>query len=400
MPRKGENIFKRKDGRWEGRYIKARNGNKAIYGYVFGKSYLEVKQKKSEAISQIDHEKNQVKKQTQAKSPTLENIALQWLEELKPIHKKSTIVKYMGQLKNYIIPAFGNLKLKEISNKNIISFSRKLLTEEQQGRKLAPKTVSDIISRMKSIRRFALLRGYEVNYIPNVVEIPLRQRQIRILTFAEENKILRYLKNHFDLTALGILLSLFTGLRIGELCALKWSDFSFDDKEFYVQRTMQRLHNLDEDSERKTTIEIGEPKSPSSIRKIPIPDELLNFLKNAYVAVSADTCLRRQRQEDAYVLSGLKNKFVEPRTMENRFKSVLKKCGVEKINFHALRHTFATRCVELGFDIKSLSEILGHANVNITLNRYVHPNMKLKHANMNKLNSFICSQNSYFGDAE
>ena len=78
--------------------------------------------------------------------------------------------------------------------------------------------------------------------------------------------------------------------------------------------------------------------------------------------------------------------------MENRFKSILKKCGVEKINFHALRHTFATKCVELGFDVKSLSEILGHANVNITLNRYVHPSMKLKHANMNKLNRFICSQ--------
>ena len=387
MPRKGENIFKRKDGRWEGRYIRERDGNKAVYGYVFGKSYLEVKQKKSEAISRIDHEKNQVKKQIQAKSPIFENIAFQWLEALKPIRKKSTIVKYMGQLKNYIIPAFGNLKLNEISNENIISFSRKLLTEEQQGRKLSPKTVSDIISRMKSIRRFALLRGYEVNYIPNVVEIPLRQRQIRILTFVEENKILRYLKNHFDFTALGILLSLFTGLRIGELCALKWSDFSFEDKEFYVRRTMQRLHNLDDDSKRKTSIEIDEPKSQSSIRKIPIPDELLTYLKNAYVA-------------DAYVLSGSKNKFVEPRTMENRFKSVLKKCGVEKINFHALRHTFATRCVELGFDVKSLSEILGHANVNITLNRYVHPSMKLKHANMNKLNSFICSQNSYFGDAE
>ena len=376
MPRKGRNIFKREDGRFESCQIKVHKG------------------KKAEAVSQLDTVQSQLKKQKRAKSPNFENIARQWLEELKPIRKKSTIVKYMSQLKNYIIPAFGNFNLNDISNEDIISFCNKLLTEGRNGQKLSPKTVSDIFSRMKSIRRFALLRGYEVNYIPNVVEIPLRQRQIRILTIFEENKILRYLKSHFDLTALGILLSLFTGLRIGELCALKWRDFSFEDKEFYVQRTMQRLHNLDDDTERKTTIEIGEPKSQSSIRKIPIPDELLNFLKNAYVAVSAD------RQEDAYVLSGLKNKFVEPRTMENRFKSVLKKCGVEKINFHALRHTFATKCVELGFDIKSLSEILGHANVNITLNRYVHPSMKLKHANMNKLNSFICSQNSYFGDAE
>ena len=380
MPRKGENIFKRQDGRWEGRYIKARNGGKAVYGYVFGKSYSEVKKKKSEAISRIDHEKDESQKSEQAKSPIFERVARKWLEELKPVRKLSTIVKYESQLKNYIIPVFGNLVLDNITNENIISFSNKLLTEGRNGQKLAPKTVSDIFSRMKSIRRFALLRGYEVNYVPNAVKIPLRQRKIRILTSIEENKLLRYLKKHFDLTALGILLSLFTGIRIGELCALKWSDFSFSDKEFQVKRTMQRLHNLNENTARKTFIEIGEPKSPSSLRKIPIPAELMKYLKSAYV-------------EGAYVLSGSRDKFVEPRTMENRFKSVLRKCGVQRINFHVLRHSFATKCVELGFDIKSLSEILGHANVNITLNRYVHPSMKLKHANMNKLNSFICGKN-------
>ena len=220
MPRKGENIFKRKDGRWEGRYIKARDGNKAVYGYVFGKTYSEVKKKKSEALSRVDSDKTQVKKSERSESPRFERVAYEWIEELKPIRKKSTIVKYMSQLKNYIIPAFGKFNLSDISNENIVSFSKKLLTEGRSGQKLSPKTVSDILSRMKSIRRFALLHGYEVNYIPNAVEIPLRQGQIKILTVVEENKLLRYLKNHFDLTALGILLSLFTGLRIGELCAL------------------------------------------------------------------------------------------------------------------------------------------------------------------------------------
>ena len=379
MPRKGENIFKRKDGRWEGRYVKAHDGKKIIYGYVYGKSYSEVKKKKSEAVKKIRHEKPRRENFKPSKSPNFENIARQWLEELKPIRKKSTIVKYMSQLKNYIIPAFGNFNLNDIGNEDIISFVNKLLTEGRNGQKLSPKTVSDIFSRMKSIRRFAMLRGYEVNYVPNAVEIPLKQGQIRVLTSTEENKLLRYLKKHFDLTALGMLLSLFTGLRIGELCALKWSDFSFSDKEFQVKRTMQRLHNLNEDTAKKTFIEIGEPKSPSSLRKIPIPAELMKYLKSAYV-------------EDSYGLSGSKSKFVEPRTMENRFKSVLRKCGVQRINFHVLRHSFATKCVELGFDIKSLSEILGHANVNITLNRYVHPSMKLKHSNMNKLNGFICGK--------
>ena len=230
MARKGENIFKRKDGRWEGRYIKGHDGKKAVYGYVFGKSYSEVKRKKAEAVSQLETGQSQLKTQKRTKNPNFEKIARQWLEELKQIRKKSTIVKYMSQLKNYIIPEFGKFNLSDIGNENIISFANKLLTEGNNGQKLAPKTVSDILSRMKSIRRFALLRGYEVNYVPNAVEIPLRQGQIRTLTSTEENKLLRYLKKHFDLTALGILLSLFTGLRIGELCALKWSDFYFSDK--------------------------------------------------------------------------------------------------------------------------------------------------------------------------
>ena len=151
MARKGENIFKRKDGRWEGRYIKGHNGKKAVYGSVFGKSYSEVKQKKAEAVSQLEIGQSRLKTQKRATSPNFENIARQWLEELKPIRKKSTIVKYMSQLKNYIIPAFGNFNLSDIGNEDIISFANKLLTEGNNGQKLSPKTVSDILSRMKSI---------------------------------------------------------------------------------------------------------------------------------------------------------------------------------------------------------------------------------------------------------
>ena len=383
MARKGENIFKRKDGRWEGRYIKARNGRKAIYGYVFGKSYSEVKNKKSEAMRLC----KEAVPATRIGSPLFKDVAFQWLDELKPIRKKSTIVKYSGQLKNHIIPAFGHTSIGAISNEDIISFRQKLMSEGRQGRKLSPKTVADILSRMKSIRRFALLHGYEVKFIPDSMKIQQPQVKIRILSSSEEKRLLSYLKNNFDLTALGIFLSLFTGLRIGELCALKWNDFSFAEEEFRVQRTMQRLHNFNEHSAKKTSLEIGAPKSPSSIRSIPIPEKLMDYLRSAYV-------------EDAYVLSGEINRFVEPRTMGNRFKSVLRKCGIKAINFHALRHTFATKCVELGFDVKSLSEILGHSNVNITLNRYVHPSMESKHANMNKLNPFICSQNSGLNNDE
>lgn len=122
----------------------------------------------------------------------------------------------------------------------------------------------------------------------------------------------------------------------------------------------------------KTKILIAEPKSQCSIREIPITKTLKDLLK-------------LYRDDEGYVLTGKRDIFVEPRTMQNRYKTILKTCGISNANFHTLRHTFATRCIEVGFDIKSLSEILGHANVSITLNRYVHPSMELKQKNIDKL---------------
>ena len=142
----------------------------------------------------------------------------------------------------------------------------------------------------------------------------------------------------------------------------------------HIQRTLQRIQTPD--SEKKTTILITEPKSQCSIRDIPI------------AAVLREKLIQQPIKE-GYVLTGNKNKYVEPRTMENRFKAITKKCKIQDAHFHTLRHTFATRCIEVGFDVKSLSEILGHANVNITLNRYVHPSAELKQENIDKLSKLF-----------
>ena len=371
MARKGENIFKRKDGRWEGRYIKCHENGRAVYGYVFGKTYSEVKAKKNKAIAT----KIPQPPTSDTTEPLLKDIAAQWLEDLRTIRKKSTIAKYKGQLQKYIIPNFGNLCINKITNSDLVNFSRKLLSGET-SKALSPRTVADILSRMKSIRKFALLQGYNVGYTSDFMSIPQNKRNIRVLTTQEQERLINYLNTKLDAINLGLLLCLSTGLRIGELCALKWDDISISEGELHVRRTMQRLQNLDQTQVTKTYIEIGEPKSKCSIRTIPLPDSILSLLKTVCV-------------KGAYLLTGQKSYFIEPRTMENRFKRVLKECGIEKANFHSLRHTFATRCVEVGFDIKSLSEILGHANVNITLNRYVHPTMKLKRKNMNKLSELF-----------
>jgi len=195
---------------------------------------------------------------------------------------------------------------------------------------------------------------------------------MKILTREEQIKLCEFLFKDPSFKNTGILICLFTGLRIGEVCALKWKDISLSQKIIYVNKTMQRVQNSNS-TDRKTKIIITQPKSSCSIRAIPLPDSIINILS------------LNQKTDECYVLTGKENTFIEPRNMQYHFKKVLKQCDMDSFSFHALRHTFATRCVEVGFDVKSLSEILGHASINITMNRYVHPSMDLKRENMNLL---------------
>ena len=186
MARKGENIFKRKDGRWEGRYIKAYENGRAIYGYVFGRSYSEAKRKKAEAMVSSPKTVRTVSDQ-----PFMREVAYQWLDGLKTIRRKSTVAKYEGQLRNHILPEFGDKRIDEISNNDIISFSHKLI---EKGKK--PRTAADIISRMRAIRKFSVLHGYEVKYISDYTEIPQTFEKVRVLSSEEEKRLVTYLKEN------------------------------------------------------------------------------------------------------------------------------------------------------------------------------------------------------------
>ena len=190
-----------------------------------------------------------------------------------------------------------------------------------------------------------------------------------MLSIQEQKQLEQYLYHDMNLYNFGVLLALYTGMRIGELCALQWNDIRTDC--LVISKTMHRIQENDH-----TIIEITEPKTPSSVRMIPIPD----FLK-AIVDV--------YRQPNGYVLVNRSGKFVEPRLMQLNFKRIIEDCELPKTNFHALRHTFATRCIEAGFDVKSLSEILGHADVKTTLNKYVHSSFELKQENMKRLKPIV-----------
>ena len=368
MARRGLNIYLRKDGRWEGRFVKDRKNGKTHFGYVYGKSFDETKEKLALARSRwIAHSGEE-----QGGSAMLDAVSADWLTESEAQLKASTVAKYRDYLRCYIHPAFGRKELSTITDADVSGFCPELLKHGgKKGEGLSPKTVSEVLRVLKCLRTHAISRGYAVGYSPNCARIKQRRREIRIFTPAERDRLEKYLETSDDLGHMGMLLCLSTGMRIGELCALTWDDISFEDREIHVRKTLQRI-SCGEGDGQKTKIVITPPKSDCSQRTIPLPDELYPRLAS-------------ERQPGAFVLTGKEGQYLEPRTMQNRFKSVLSACSIGNANFHALRHTFSTMWVEKGLDVKSLSAILGHSTVNITLNRYVHPSMAMKRKNMEQM---------------
>lgn len=307
----------------------------------------------------------------------LKSIAEDWLNSHKIELKPSSVAKYKNIISLYLVPKFGNKQISSIKRTEVMCFGRELLeTGGVSIKGLSPKTVNSILSVLRLI--FIYAKEERLMDVVDLKNVSVKQpkKKIRILSTSEQQRLAGYLNNINTPSCLGMLLCMYTGLRLGEICALKWGDISVRDQCIKVNRSMQRIQS-DDLMGKRTKIIIQKPKSECSVRIIPIPDEIFLML------------LDNRRSEDSFFLTGSSSRYVEPRCMENYFKKAAMECSITDVSFHVLRHTFATRCVELGFDIKSLSEILGHASVNITLNRYVHPSMDLKRKNMNLLSGYI-----------
>lgn len=372
MSKRGENIYKRKDGRWEGRYIRSHDANgKAEYGYIYGKTYSEVKQKllRMKVLPQQRSEKQG------NKTITYSQLLDDWLRSSRLNTKESTYARYAHLIERHIKPHLGDIPLSQVTTQGVEDFiAEQLKSGRLDGRGgLAPKTVTDILTVIKSTMEYARYNNYEIICNIKKLSVKKKEKEMRVLTSTEQTVLLKTLTDEMDLCKFGVILSLYTGIRIGELCALKWEDLCLSQSVLKVKKTMQRIQETEIGAIRKTKIIITEPKSKCSIREIPLPPFIVDMARPFAAS------------PQAFVLTGDTKRFIEPRTMQNRFQSYVSESGIEKANFHATRHTFATRCVEVGFEIKSLSEILGHANVNITLNRYVHSSFELKCSNMNKL---------------
>lgn len=212
---------------------------------------------------------------------------------------------------------------------------------------------------------------------PEIIYPKEGKRVVRVLNRKEEEELIRFLMKGMDLCRFGVYMAMRTGVRIGELCALRWRDISFETDTIFIRHTVQRIRSGEEAAGAKTKLLLGPPKSDSSDRTIPLMPDLEALCRVFY-----------PKNPDHFVLTGT-GRCMDPRKLQRRLKKYTEECGLEGIHFHTLRHTFATRCVEAGFDVKTLSEILGHADIGITMNQYVHPDMDSKRANMSRLKTVL-----------
>ena len=263
---------------------------------------------------------------------TIREISDAWREDKRPYVKQSTLAAYMLILENHILPKFGEIS--ELHENDVQEF----VLEKLDGG-LSVKSVKDILIVLK---------------------------KLEVLSVANHKKILNYIQSHFSFPGLGIYISLSTGLRIGEICALKWSDINVYDGILTVNRTIERIYIIE--GERKhTELVINTPKTRNSCREIPMSKELIGILKP----------LKKVVNDDYYILTN-DERPTEPRTYRNYYKKLMDKLDIPKLKYHGLRHSFATRCIEVGCDYKTVSVLLGHSNISTTLDLYVHPNMEQK----------------------
>lgn len=369
MPRKGENITKRKDGRWEARIIKGYDcKGKAQYAYLYGRSYSEAKEKKIAFIRHSDEKKKQ------NGEILLNSVLSEFLLYHQNKSKESTVSQYKRIIDLHIRPQLGDLQLQQITPFQIESYTHYKLNHGciNTDKGLSPKTVRDILTVLKSTLFYAEERGY---YSCNTkFSLPRKEKsKIDVLSKDEEHILWDYITSDFKQKQLGVLIALCTGMRIGEICALRWSDINIQNQTIMIHHTLQRISDIN--GMQKTRLIMDKPKSDASEREIPIMNVLLPYISQ----------YKPTDSQNGFVLSG-SSRPIEPSNYYTTYQRWLRESNIAPHSFHTLRHTFATRCIESGGDAKSLSEILGHSDVSITLSLYVHPSIEQKRICINSMN--------------
>lgn len=282
-----------------------------------------------------------------------EQFLTDWLKSQKIYLKYSTYTNYCNISHNQIIPNIGSYEVNQLNNDILQEF---ILNQLDHGRcdgkgGISQKYAQDIIAVLK------LTLGKEVE-----IQLPYSPpKEVEIFEKSDQVALINSLQSNICHKNFGILLTIHTGLRIGELCALRWSDINFDTQLLHINKTMIRTYTKEDGSK----LNITAPKTRSSIRTIPLNKWIMQY------------AVLLRGSDNEYIVTG-KEKYIEPNKYRLYYNRQLKDLDLPHRKFHSLRHTFATRCIECGCDYKSLSELLGHSNVSITMNLYVHPQLELK----------------------
>ena len=301
------------------------------------------------------------------KMKTIKEVSELWKQDKRMFVKSSTIAVYTLHLENHLLPKFGNKKT--LQEQEVQDFVLECL---RKG--LSQKSVKDMLIVLKMVVRFGAKHGW-LHYQDWSIKYPTEQKskEVEVLSISHQKKLMQYVTDNFTFRNLGIYICLSTGMRIGEVCALKWSDIDLATETIHVNRTIERIYII-EGGERRTELVFGTPKTKNSIREIPISKELMKLIRP----------LKKLVNDEYFVITN-EAKPTEPRTYRNYYKQLLKQLDIPDLKFHGLRHSFATRCIESQCDYKTVSVILGHANISTTLNLYVHPNMDQKKKCINKM---------------
>lgn len=367
MAKRGLNIYRRADGRWEGRVRgESSPDGKRRYRSLYGKSYREVREK----MVRLEAERG---RRTEAKRCGLSvaEVVDVWVRDRRSAWKESTYACYMRLVERHISGGIGRQRADTFTNAAFHAFLDGL-KKKADGSKIS----SSYANSIGTVLRQAFAHGCrEYHYALPALKcrrLPNTGKSVELPPEKSMERLKGYLYGHTEnATCVGVLLACCTGVRIGELCALTWGDIDLEEGVLKVDRNLQRIKDCREGAS-GTRISVQSPKTPSSARRIPLPEGLLEILRE------------RRGAAGEYLVKGRRKPWAEVRTVQYRFSALLKRCGVERFRFHALRHYFASQCIRRGFDVKSLSEILGHVNTQITLNLYVHSSMERKRELMNR----------------
>lgn len=369
MPRRGDNIRKRKDGRWEARYsVFGDDPSSKQYKSVYGRTYQEAKGKRECLLHKLTESPSF---NTQI---SFKDVLEAWQDTNRIRLKEASVSRYQNLIDTHIMPELGSYSMNQLSiavlNKYIVEKLKKGRIDGKGG--LSASYVRSIALIINAAIKYGATECLCPPLNAPLTKPSIPKNEVCILSKDSQKKLENVLLSDMNAEKLLIYITLYTGLRIGEALALRWEDVDWTNQILNVRHTVSRIWFV-RDGKKCSMLVIGEPKTRSSIRIVPICSKLFSVLTESPF-----------RKPSGFILTH-NGSFVSPRTFEYRYKRILKNGGIEQVNYHTLRHTFATRCVEADVDVKSLSEVLGHADASITLNTYVHASIELKRNQLEKI---------------